>query len=125
MSAPSAVPNNRPLERGCDVISDYDYDALNGLGGKFETDSFFYLIGAYEKDAISEAEGDTGESRCDIRESHGDLTRSPGPAATSPKRKEKEARKDKYPKNVKISSCQTAVWYGDAQRSGDKDRSTG
>ena len=26
-------------------------------------------------------------------------------------------QKDQYAKNVKILSCQTAVWYGDAQRS--------
>ena len=63
------------IEFYSDVINDYEYDAVNGTDGKFETDSFSYLIGAYENDAVSEAEGDTGEPRCDIPESHGDHPR--------------------------------------------------
>ena len=61
------------------VVCDYGYDVVNGIDGKYEIDSFFYSIGTYEDDVASEADDDTGESRCDILESHGDLPRGAAP----------------------------------------------
>ena len=92
-----------------DVIGDYDYDAVNGIDGTYETDSLSYLICTYENDVVIEVDDDTGESRCDIPESHGDLPRGLSPGGRSPNRIEKQVRKYGHRKNVNISSCQTAV----------------
>ena len=74
------------------------------------------FIGTYENDDVSEVDGDTGESRCDLPGSHGDLPRGFGPGESSPNRIEKEVRKNEDPNNVKISSCQSAVWCDEARR---------
>ena len=61
----SATRPTHVIDSYSDVISDYDYDAVNGTDGNFETGSFSYLIGAYENDAVSEAEGDSEQCRVD------------------------------------------------------------
>ena len=61
----SAMRLTHVIDFYSDVISDYDYDAVNGTDGKFEVDSFSYLIGAYENDAVSEADDDSEQCRVD------------------------------------------------------------
>ena len=67
------------------MIDDYDYNAVNGTDGEYTSDSFSSVIGLYDHDAASEADGDIGKSR-------GDLPRGFGPSGSSPNSVEKERR---------------------------------